>query len=109
MGLVSLGACVAGFVLDFIFGDPVWLYHPVRLIGKWISFLEKLLRRKTGEKRQIAAGGILWILTVAGETDDIGVVSVFRRHKFGSELYMPLEVGKALDLKRFAVFLFLSS
>lgn len=34
MGLVSLGACVAGFVLDFIFGDPVWLYHPVRLIGK---------------------------------------------------------------------------
>ena len=40
MGLVSLGACVAGFVLDFIFGDPVWLYHPVRLIGKWISFLE---------------------------------------------------------------------
>ena len=65
MGLVSLGACVAGFVLDFIFGDPVWLYHPVRLIGKWISFLEKLLRRKTGEKRQIAAGGILWILTVA--------------------------------------------
>ena len=65
MGLVSLGACVAGFVLDFIFGDPVWLYHPVRLIGKWLSFLEKLLRRKTGEKRQIAAGGILWILTVA--------------------------------------------
>ena len=65
MGLVSLGACVAGFVLDFIFGDPVWLYHPVRLIGKWISFLEKLLRRKTGEKGQIAAGGILWILTVA--------------------------------------------
>ena len=64
MGLVSLGACVAGFVLDFIFGDPVWLYHPVRLIGKWISFLEKLLRRKTGEKGQIAAGGILWILTV---------------------------------------------
>ena len=46
MGLVSLGACVAGFVLDFIFGDPVWLYHPVRLIGKWISFLEKLLRRR---------------------------------------------------------------
>ena len=27
MGLVSLGACVAGFVLDFIFGDPVWLYQ----------------------------------------------------------------------------------
>ena len=78
MGLVSLGACVAGFVLDFIFGDPVWLYHPVRLIGKWISFLEKLLRRKTGEKRQIAAGGILWILTVAVVySGDILVLSDF--------------------------------
>ena len=30
MGLVSLGACVAGFVLDFIFGDPVWLYYMLK-------------------------------------------------------------------------------
>ena len=31
--LISLAACVTGFLLDFLFGDPVWLYHPVRLIG----------------------------------------------------------------------------
>ena len=54
MGLVSLGACVAGFVLDFIFGDPVWLYHPVRLIGKWISFLEKLFIYLSCSKRLFA-------------------------------------------------------
>ena len=54
-----------GYILDLLIGDPHWLYHPVRLIGKWISFLEKLRRRMTGEKGQIAAGGILWILTVA--------------------------------------------
>ena len=41
-----------------------------------------------------------------GEADDVGVVSVFRRHKLGSELNMPLEVGEVLDLKRLAVFLF---
>ena len=46
MGLVSLGACVAGFVLDFIFGDPVWLYHPVRLIGKWRSCSEERQEKK---------------------------------------------------------------
>ncbi len=53
MGLVSLGACVADLYWILFFGDPVWLYHPVRLIGKWISFLEKLLRRKTGEKDRL--------------------------------------------------------
>lgn len=43
--MISLGACIAGFLLDFILGDPPWLYHPVRLIGKEISLLERLLRR----------------------------------------------------------------
>ena len=37
-------ACVAGAVLDLIFGDPVWLYHPIRIIGNWIAFLEKGIR-----------------------------------------------------------------
>ena len=40
----SLMACIAGMALDAIFGDPVWLYHPVRIIGNWISILEKWLR-----------------------------------------------------------------
>ena len=40
----SLMACIAGMALDAVFGDPVWLYHPVRIIGKWISMLEKWLR-----------------------------------------------------------------
>ena len=33
-------ALVIGFVLDFLIGDPAFLPHPVRLVGKWISFLE---------------------------------------------------------------------
>ena len=40
----SLMACIAGMALDAVFGDPVWLYHPVRIIGNWISILEKWLR-----------------------------------------------------------------
>ena len=56
-------------ILDWIFGDPVWLYHPVRIIGKWISFLEKILRKFAGdqegnEKKLLIAGGILWILVI---------------------------------------------
>ena len=56
-------------ILDWIFGDPVWLYHPVRIIGKWIAFLEKILRKLVGdqegnEKKLLIAGGILWILVI---------------------------------------------
>lgn len=35
----------AALLLDAVFGDPVWLYHPIRVIGKWISLMEKCLRR----------------------------------------------------------------
>ena len=58
----SLMACIAGMVLDAIFGDPVWLYHPVRIIGNWISILEKWLRVfcKNDEKKERIAGCVLW-------------------------------------------------
>ena len=63
--IMSLAACIAGFFLDFIFGDPVWLYHPVRLIGKGISFgerqLRKLCSRNESGRGLVAAGAILWV------------------------------------------------
>ena len=64
-----LCVCLIGMILDWVFGDPVWLYHPVRIIGKWISFLEKILREFAGdqegnEKKLLIAGGILWILVI---------------------------------------------
>lgn len=64
-----LCVCLIGMILDWIFGDPAWLYHPVRIIGKWIAFLEKILRKLAGdqegnEKKLLIAGGILWILVI---------------------------------------------
>ena len=64
-----LCVCLIGMILDWIFGDPVWLYHPVRIIGKWIAFLEKILRKLAGdqegnEKKLLIAGGILWTLVI---------------------------------------------
>ena len=58
---------MAGFVLDLIFGDPVWLYHPVRMIGHLISGVEKIIRSlfpsgKTGER---IGGGLLVVIVVA--------------------------------------------
>lgn len=58
----SLAALIIGFCVDLLLGDPHGFPHPVVLIGRLISVLEKLLRRlcpKTpaGER---AAGAILW-------------------------------------------------
>ena len=63
--MISLAACVTGFILDFIFGDPAWIYHPVRIIGKGIELGERILRRISGEKHLTAAGAVLWLM-IAG-------------------------------------------
>lgn len=68
--MISLMACGAGVILDFLFGDPVWLYHPVRLIGAMTAFLEKQFRKICGEsiRAQLAAGVVLWVLVAAVST-----------------------------------------
>lgn len=61
-------ALVLGFFIDLLVGDPRWLYHPVRIIGHGISFLENHLRTcfpKT-EKGEQRAGFLLVILICAG-------------------------------------------
>ena len=42
---LTLLSVLAGFLIDCAVGDPVWLPHPVVLIGKAISLSEKGLRR----------------------------------------------------------------
>ena len=51
---LGIAALIAGYVLDLLLGDPEWLYHPVRLIGKLISFLERSLRARGGNLRRNA-------------------------------------------------------
>ena len=62
----SLFALLIGACLDLLLGDPHGIPHPVVLIGKLISGLERALRRlfpktESGEK---FAGGVLWLLVV---------------------------------------------
>lgn len=58
-------ACTAGFLLDLCIGDPVWLYHPVRLIGAMITFLENVIRKVcAAEKTLRIGGGILWTIVL---------------------------------------------
>lgn len=58
---------IIGFILDFLWGDPPWLPHPVRLIGWGIAKGEGLLRRllpksPAGE----FAGGMILSIFITG-------------------------------------------
>lgn len=79
----TLPAVVLGFILDLIVGDPHWLYHPVRMIGKLIDGFEYLLRAifpksKGGEQ---AAGGFLVILVAGISTAVPAVILYLLYHK----------------------------
>ncbi len=54
---------ILAVILDLIFGDPRWLPHPVRLIGKLITFLENIARKIISNQR--VAGTLMAILVIA--------------------------------------------
>ncbi|MFQ9509586.1 MAG: adenosylcobinamide-phosphate synthase CbiB [Lachnospiraceae bacterium] len=63
--MISLFACMIGFVCDLFFGDPYWLPHPIRFIGNWIGYLDKKLNKGTGTERcQLFMGGLLVIFVI---------------------------------------------
>lgn len=62
-------AFAGGFLLDLLLGDPYFLPHPVRLIGKLVEGLEHLLRKEGEEQTkeaQLRQGVWLVILVLAG-------------------------------------------
>ena len=88
--MISLGACTAGFVLDFIFGDPSWLYHPVRIIGKGIELGERILRKLFREKHLVLAGAVLWVI-IAGVSFLIPLGLLFLAQKLHPGVRFALE------------------
>lgn len=58
-------ALLSGFLLDCLLGDPYFFPHPVRFIGRLISFLEKILRNpRNSPGIQRVKGGLLVFLVV---------------------------------------------
>ncbi len=67
-------AFLTGFVLDLLIGDPYWLPHPVRAIGRCISFYEKLLIGTRENPKELSPDqkrhrGRLMVLLVAATTE----------------------------------------
>ena len=65
-------ALLAGCALDLLLGDPAWLYHPVCIIGKYISWCEKKLRARGGDLRRSAV--LLTVSTVLITTAAAGLL-----------------------------------
>ena len=65
-----ISALVLGLLLDLAFGDPRWLYHPIRLIGNLIAWAEKPFRAAfpKSEKGELAAGTFFALFVVAVST-----------------------------------------
>jgi adenosylcobinamide-phosphate synthase len=54
----------SAFILDLIFGDPSWLPHPVRFIGRMIATAEKGLRNFTRSPQSEKAAGVLLVFII---------------------------------------------
>lgn len=58
-------AFFCGFILDLLLGDPCFLPHPVRLIGKLVTVMEKRLRRsQPAESRNTIRQGTAMVCVV---------------------------------------------
>ena len=80
----SLAALVIGFCIDLLVGDPHSFPHPVVLIGKCISVLERVLRcicpkTPAGER---AAGAILWgaVVIISTAVPALLLYAAYRLH-----------------------------
>lgn len=92
-------------VIDLLIGDPVKIHHPVVIIGKVISFLEKILRKLVKSKLgEIIAGGIL-VLIVLSMTYFVSIyllrLAYLINHYFGLLLHLYL-IASTIAIKGLA-------
>lgn len=78
-------AFFCGFILDLLLGDPYWLPHPIRLIGKLISGLEKRLhgvKKQKNRKKEFRNGIVLVmaVLLVTVLTASLILIVAYRIH-----------------------------
>ncbi len=77
-----------GYLADLIFGDPYWMPHPIRLIGKLIDSTEKWIRKMTKSDASLKIGGVALLLIVVGMTYIVsfGILKI----AFGISIYLGL-------------------
>ena len=98
----------AGFFLDLMFGDPHWMPHPVRLMGRLIGGTERLLRGGLGKggsaAEEIVKGTVLAVIVPAAVA--VAAWRVLRAaygiHRFvgmGAEIFLTYQIFAAKCLR----------
>jgi adenosylcobinamide-phosphate synthase len=64
------------FVLDIMIGDPRWLPHPIRIIGRCIEYLEKVLRSIFASER-MAGIFLTGIIVLGSYLITFKIISIF--------------------------------
>ena len=84
--MINRSVLGAAYLFDWIAGDPEWLPHPVRLIGKAVDGGERILRRPgQAPAIDVAVGGILTFSLVAAAY--VGTAkTIARMHRRGRSL-----------------------
>ena len=59
---------ISAYLLDLILGDPQWFPHPVRLIGRFIVWLENLFRGLVPSALGLKVSGIFLASIICGST-----------------------------------------
>lgn len=93
---------LAGFLLDLILGDPYFLPHPVRLIGKVVDKLERVLLKKEQTERQKLRRGIFMVfvvLTLTGLAATVILVLAYGLHPLAGILVESLMTYQILATK----------
>lgn len=64
--IYHLIALIVGFALDLLLGDPYWMPHPIRLIGRFISASERLLYKEGAPANSMRWRGVMLVIIVTG-------------------------------------------
>lgn len=94
---------IGAFLLDWAIGDPRWLPHPVRLMGRGISRFESYLRPSLKNPRQERLGGTVLTALIVGATVSLSVVAVLLLNLLGGF------ASALLFLLSFALLLYLTA
>ena len=62
---------IIAFLLDLLIGDPEWFPHPIKCIGKFINYVEKILRKIFITNSMQKIGGVILAIIVISITYSI--------------------------------------
>ena len=103
--LFTIAALALAYLVDYLFGDPPWLPHPVRLIGGLISLLEGVARKTFKSSAGLKLAGLIIVLLVAAGSAlavYLGLAAAYRFNPaagFVLELYIYYAVPAGGDLR----------